>query len=149
MSMQPKRTASASLQRDFVIGSAICMGFYVGIAFFAKQVIKAQDLDGPVLAVLAAAPALGFLAYIVVFARYLARIDEYRRHLMVQALLIAVGITLIASSAWDFLQSYGVATAPRPFFFTTSFVLVFSFAQVGVNLADKFGLGAAKAEDRP
>jgi hypothetical protein len=61
------------------------------------------------MAVASAAPAVGM---IVALGAYLAEeADEFRRQLLVQAMLWAVGGTLTATTVWGFVEAF--ADAPR------------------------------------
>jgi hypothetical protein len=129
--------SKAAVERRYLIGALLCAGAYVGLVIGDKLAIRALDPHGAALTALAVAPAAPIIAYFMVFARYLAGVDEYRRHRMAQALLIAAAVTLSVSSVWDFLQAYGGQPGPEPFIFTTGFILVFGLAQGALQLIDK------------
>ncbi len=101
--------------------------------------IRQHAVHGIVLDLVAVAPALPIVAFFTVFARYLARIDEYKRHRMIQALLISLAIGLSITSGWDFLQAYGSAPGPEPFIITSGFMLLFGVIHAAMQIIDKFG----------
>lgn len=125
-----------AVERDYITGAAICGVLYVGLTVGAKLAIRGLDPHGALLTLLALAPTAPIAAFFVVFARYLKRIDEYRRHRMVQALLICLAIGLSVMSGWDFLQAYGGVGAPEPFILTSGFMLLFGVVQCGLRAVD-------------
>jgi hypothetical protein len=118
-----------SVRRDYLVQGGICAGAYVALVLGAKLAIRHFDPHGPLLLVMAVAPALPIIAYFFVFGRYLARVDEYQRARIVRSLLIAIAATLSISASWDFLQAYGGFAPPEPFLLTIAFILLFGVAQ--------------------
>lgn len=132
-------TTQKSVRRDYVIQGATCAIVYVALVFGAKLAIRHFDPQGPLLMAMAVTPALPIIAYFFVFGRYLTRIDEYQRELVVRSLLIAVAATISISAVWDFLQAYAGFPPPEPFIFTTGFIGLFGVAQGLTKLFEKFG----------
>jgi len=118
-----------SVRREYTIGALACASIYVALTLGAKVAIREIEPHGALLIAMAIAPALAIIAFFFVFARYLARVDEYQRSRIVRALLIAIAGTLSASAIWDFLQAYGNVAPPEPFIFTCGFILLFGMAQ--------------------
>ncbi len=132
-------SAHAALRRAYLIRSAVCGVAYAALTIAMKLAIRALDPEGAALIAMAVAPALAIIAYFILFARYLLAVDEYQRHRMVQALLIATGVMLSASAVMDFLQAYGQVPPLEPFIFTISFMFVFTAAQAFFTFRDKTG----------
>jgi hypothetical protein len=132
-------TNQKTVRRDYIVSALICAAAYVGLVFGAKLAIRHFDPHGPLLMAMAVTPALPIIAYFFVFARYLARIDEYQRALIVRAMLVAVAAMISISAVWDFLQAYGGVAPPEPFIFTTGFIAIFGLAQGLTKLLEKFG----------
>ncbi|HWA01100.1 MAG TPA: hypothetical protein VG841_12375 [Caulobacterales bacterium] len=137
MSVTSARATQAVVERNYIIGSALCGGAYLALTLGAKLAIGAIDPRGAALIALAVAPVAPIIAFVLVFARYLSRLDEYRRHRVTQALLIAVGVFLAVSSTSDFLQGLGKMPPLQPFVLTSGFILVYGLAHCALNLADK------------
>jgi hypothetical protein len=54
-------------------------------------------------------PALPIIGVIVVMARFIVeQKDEYLRLVMVRQTLFAIGFTLVVSTVWGFLETYGL-----------------------------------------
>jgi len=128
-----------TVRRDYIVSALICAAAYVGLVFGAKLAIRHFDPHGPLLWAMAVTPALPIIAYFFVFGRYLSRIDEYQRELVVRSLLIAVAAMISISAVWDFLQAYGGVAPPEPFIFTTGFIALFGLAQGLTKLLENFG----------
>ncbi len=128
-----------TVRRDYIVSALICATAYVGLVFGAKVAIGHFDPQGPLLMAMAVTPAIPIIAYFFAFGRYLARIDEYQRDLIIRALLIAVAATISISAVWDFLQAYGGVAPPEPFIFTTGFIALFGISQGLTKLLEKFG----------
>lgn len=130
-------TQSAA-QREYMTGALICAGVYLAMVFGAKLAIRHFGVHGLALDLVAVAPTAPIVGFFYVFARYLARIDEYRRHRTIQALLIALAIGLSIGCGWDFLQAYGSMPGPEPFIITSGFMLLFGVIHAAMQIIDKF-----------
>ena len=138
-------STQSAIERDYIVGTLICGGIYLALTFGAKLTIRGIDPHGLLLVGLALAPTVAFVGFFAVFARYLKRIDEYRRHLMVQALLISLAIGLSVMSGLDFLQAYGGIKPPEPFILTSGFMLLFGVVNCALRVFDarRGGVGFA------
>lgn len=132
-------TNQKSVRRDYLVGALVCASLYVALVFGAKLAIRAIEPHGALLIAMAVTPAIPIIAYFFVFARYLARVDEYQRDRTVRALLIAIAATISISAVWDFLQAYGSVAPPEPFILTTGFIALFGVAQGVSKVFDKIG----------
>ncbi|MES1158499.1 MAG: hypothetical protein ABUL42_01255 [Terricaulis silvestris] len=132
-----------AIERDYIVGTLICGAIYLALTVGAKLTIRGIDPHGLLLIALALAPTVAFVGFFTVFARYLKRIDEYRRHRMVQSLLICLAIGLSVMSGLDFLQAYGGIKPPEPFILTSGFMLLFGVVNCGLSLIDarRAGMG--------
>lgn len=64
---------------------------------------------GPLLWVVAVAPALPIIAVIAIMGLYLMEeADEFQRGMSVQALLWGMGVTLAGATVWGFLENFGL-----------------------------------------
>lgn len=64
---------------------------------------------GPLLWVVAVAPALPIIAVIAIMGLYLMEeTDEFQRGMSVQALLWGMGVTLAGATVWGFLENFGL-----------------------------------------
>jgi hypothetical protein len=129
-------STQGSLRRAYLGRAAICGVAYAVLTYGMKLAIREFSPHGLLLTAMAVAPALAIIAYFILFARYLMEVDEYQRHRMVQALLIATGVMLSVSSVMDFLQAYAQRPPLEPFIFTLSFMLVFVVAQAVLHFLD-------------
>jgi len=129
-------TQSAA-HRQYRNGALFCAAVYVALAYGAKLTIRHFGVHGLALDLLAVAPALPIVGFFYVFARYLSRVDEYKRHRTIQALLISLAVGLSIACGWDFLQAYGSAPGPEPFIITSGFMLLFGVIHGGMQIIDK------------
>ncbi|RYE84515.1 MAG: hypothetical protein EOP19_11385 [Hyphomicrobiales bacterium] len=82
------------------------MLLYVAVLVGSIFAIKRLHPEGPLLWLLAVAPALPILAVIAVMGRYVVEeTDEFLRMMAVQAMLWGIGITLAAATVWGFLEN--------------------------------------------
>ena len=82
------------------------MTAYVGVLFASIWWIKHRDPQGPLLWVLALAPALPIIAVIAIMGLYVVEeTDEFQRSILVQAMLWGIGVTLAGCTAWGFLEN--------------------------------------------
>lgn len=126
-----------ALRRKYHVRAILWALAYAGLTYGMKIAIREFHPEGLALIAMAVAPALAIIAYFLLFAQYMMQVDEYQRHRMTQALLIATGIMLSASSVMDFLQAYAQQPPLEPFVFTISFMFVFVIAQAVLTIMDK------------
>jgi hypothetical protein len=82
------------------------MLLYVLVLVGSILAIKRLHPEGPLLWLLAVAPALPILAVIWVMGRYLVEeTDEFLRAMAVQAMLWGIGVTLALATVWGFLEN--------------------------------------------
>ena len=82
------------------------MTAYVVVLYASLWWIRHQAPQGPLLWVLAIAPALPVIAVIAIMGLYLAdEQDEFVRSTLVQAMLWGMGVTLAGCTAWGFLEN--------------------------------------------
>ena len=82
------------------------MALYVGVLFASLYAIKALEPAGPLLWMLAVAPAVPILAVIAIMGLYITEeTDELPRAVMVQSMLWGIGLTLAAATVWGFLEN--------------------------------------------
>jgi xanthosine utilization system XapX-like protein len=82
---------------------------YVGVLCGTLWAIRTFEPTGPLLWVLAIAPAVPVIAVIAIMGLYLMEeTDEFIRAVLVQSMLWGVGITLSACTAWGFLENADV-----------------------------------------
>jgi hypothetical protein len=126
-----------TVTRDYLIRAAICAAAYIALTYAMKVAIRTFEPHGALLIAMAVTPALGIIVYFALFAHYMMSVDEYRRHLMTRALLIATGVMLSVSSIADTLQAFAHQPPLAPFVFFSAFMLVFALAQVALTVFDK------------
>ncbi len=82
---------------------------YVAALFFAISVNDWLKPDGPLLWLIAVLPALPILYYVWALYRYLIEeTDEYLKMRYVGDALFGLGLLLIVSTVWGFLESFKV-----------------------------------------
>jgi hypothetical protein len=80
------------------------MGVYVLLIIGVALLIKHGPPLGSWRYVLAAAPALPLIGVFAVFGLYLGEVEEFRRWVIVQSMLWAIGVVLSLSTVWGFLE---------------------------------------------
>lgn len=79
---------------------------YVVVLTVSLWTIRHHHPQGPLLWLLAVAPALPVIGVIVVMGLYLIEeTDEFVRAMLVQAMLWGLGVTLAGCTAWGFLEN--------------------------------------------
>jgi hypothetical protein len=90
---------------------------------------------GPLRYLLAAAPGLPVVGVIWAMGAYVAtEPDEFRRSLMVQALLWAMGVTLSVTTVWGFVENFADAPHLDLYLVFPLFMIAFGLAQPLVRL---------------
>lgn len=103
--MSAKQTLSPAMGR-YMRRFAPTMAAYILVLLGCVYALDAWKPAGPMLWVLAAAPALPMIGVIVVMGLYLVEeTDEFQRSILVQSLLWGIGITLAIASVWGFLEN--------------------------------------------
>lgn len=93
-----------SVNAKYTIGISFWMVLYACALFFSIDTIKAMNPTGPLLYLLAVLPALPIGGTIVVFLRYIDKVDEYVRGVVLKRFILATGLTLFVTTAWGFLE---------------------------------------------
>lgn len=98
-------------ERRYLPRMAVAMGLYMAALYVALHVLRHQEVSAPLRYALALAPAIPILGAIAVMALYLAEeSDEFKRTIIVQAMLWGTGVTLVVTTVWGFLEN--LAGAP-------------------------------------
>jgi hypothetical protein len=95
--------------RRYLVRFAPAMLAYVGVLSGSLWAIRNLDPEGPLLWLLAIAPALPIIAVITIMGLYLIEeADEFVRAMLVQAMLWGIGVTLAGCTVWGFLENVGL-----------------------------------------
>jgi hypothetical protein len=82
------------------------MALYVVVLMGALFAMKGLDAKGPLLWALAVAPALPLIGAIGVMGLYLLEEkDEFPRAVLVESMIWGIGILLVATTVWGFLEN--------------------------------------------
>lgn len=85
------------------------MAVYVVLCFAVPEAIERFDLPEPVVWFLAALPGLMIGLVILAMARFIGETDEFNRMVHVRAGMIALGLTMFATTTWGFLEIFAEA----------------------------------------
>jgi hypothetical protein len=103
--MTTKQKLSPAMRR-YLARFMPTMATYIVVLLTCVFAIDSWSPTGPLLWLLAVAPALPMVGIIVVMGLYLVEeTDEFQRTILVQSLLWGIGITLGAASIWGFLEN--------------------------------------------
>jgi len=94
-----------SVNAKYTIGIFFWMVLYVAALYGSLSLILSQHPTGPLLYSLAVLPALPIGATIVVFLRYIDKVDEYVRAVVLKRFILATGLMLFLCTAWGFLEN--------------------------------------------
>lgn len=120
-----KSKAIGRYNRRVIILSLIYAAALIGAVYGFKH----QLLSGPVAWIVAILPALPIIGMLVVIGRYLTEeTDEYLRDMMVRQALIATGFALSISTAWGFLENFGLV--PHVYAY---YAVILWFAGLGIG----------------
>jgi hypothetical protein len=109
---------------------AVAMVTYSLILIGSLSLLRAAKLAGPLLWIVAAAPAFPILGVLVAMGLYLKEEpDEFERAVHVEAMLWGLGAVLGVSTVWGFLSNAGVVPAPPLFLVFPLFCLAWGFSQ--------------------
>ena len=99
-------TSTTAAGRRYIARFIPAMLAYVVVLSGALWAISNLHPTGPLLWLLAIAPAFPVMALIAIMGLYLIEeTDEFIRSVLVQSMLWGVGITLSACTAWGFLEN--------------------------------------------
>lgn len=81
------------------------MGTYVAALATVRVVLRRAAPEEPWIYLIALAPALPLIGVVLVIGRYLVEEqDEFRRNLLIQAMLWGLGFLLSTTTVWGFLE---------------------------------------------
>jgi hypothetical protein len=109
---------------------AVAMIAYFLMLIGSLSLLRGAHLTGPLLWIVAAAPAFPILGVLVVMGLYLKEEpDELERMIHVEAMLWGLGAVLGVSTVWGFLSNADVVHAPPLFMTFPLFCLAWGFSQ--------------------
>lgn len=119
-----KRAKPSPSTRRYLWRLAGSMVFYIGSLALAEYVIEDLLVTGPIAAICAALPGLGFAGVFWIFAALIVEEkDEFFRLLYVRQGLIATGVTLTIAAVWGFLERYFIVEHVEAFWWPTIWCL--------------------------
>lgn len=92
--------------RTYTIQFLSAMGAYVVLLLLSVFVLQ-HNPTAPWRPLVAALPALPTCLALLVFVRYLGRMDELQRRIQLDALAVAAGATAILTFTWGLLENAG------------------------------------------
>jgi len=97
-------------QRRYIARFMPAMFGYVAVLFATTWAIRQYAPQGLALWLLSVAPALPLVAVIAIMGMYLAEErDEYIRTRLSNAMIGGIGVTLVVTTVWGFLENGGAA----------------------------------------
>ncbi len=125
--------------RRYLIRFVPAMTAYVVVLLGVVAVLKPPHAPtGPIVYLLAAAPALPVLVVIWAMGRFIVEeTDEYLRARQVEAMLWATGLTLGACTVWGFLETYAPVPHVPAYFAFILFCLCLGVVQCVRRAADR------------
>lgn len=108
----------------------VAMMAYSFILIGSLSLLRGDHLTGPLLWIVAAAPAIPILGVLVVMGLYLKEEpDEFERMIHVEAMLWGLGAVLGVSTVWGFLANAEVVPNPPLFLVFPLFCVAWGFSQ--------------------
>lgn len=109
---------------------AAAMMSYCVLLMGSIYLLHGVKLSGPLLWLVAAAPAVPILGVLVVMGLYLKEEpDEFERAVHVEAMLWGLGVVLAVTTVWGFLSNANVVPAPPLFLVFPLFCLSWGLSQ--------------------
>lgn len=109
---------------------SIALMTYCVVLMGSIYLLHRVDLSGPLLWLVAAAPAAPILAVLAVMGLYLKEEpDEFERAVHVEAMLWGLGVVLAVTTVWGFLSNADVVPAPPLFLVFPLFCLSWGLSQ--------------------
>lgn len=109
---------------------AVAMSAYFVVLMGSVALLNGVSLSGPLLWIVAAAPAIPILGVLVVMGLYLKEEpDEFERMIHVEAMLWGLGAVLAVTTVWGFLSNARVIPAPPLFLVFPLFCLCWGLSQ--------------------
>lgn len=120
----------SSAMRRYMLRFIPAMLAYVVVLTGSILTFEHLRPTGPLLWVVAVAPALPIIAVIAIMGLYLMEeTDEFQRGMSAQALLWGMGITLAAATVWGFLENFGLVAHMPTYLAFPVFCGAFGLAQ--------------------
>jgi FtsH-binding integral membrane protein len=117
-------------QRNYLRRMFTTVAVYLVLTYICTWIVHHLHPNRPVTYILALIPTLAVVRMLHVVALYIQeQKDEYLRQQFVQAILIGITVTLVASSFSDFLVSYDHGRGLPPFTLFTICWVVTGLAQ--------------------
>lgn len=108
----------------------VSMLAYTAALLGSLSLIRGAHLDGPLLWIVAAAPAVPILGVLLAMGLYLKEEpDEFERRIHVEAMLWGLGAVLAVTTVWGFLSNANVVPAPPLYLVFPMFCLAWGFSQ--------------------
>lgn len=109
---------------------AVALVSYFVVLMGSIYLLQGVKLSGPLLWLVAAAPALPILGVLVVMGLYLKEEpDEFERAVHVEAMVWGLGVVLAVTTVWGFLSNASVVPAPPLFLVFPLFCLAWGLSQ--------------------
>ena len=109
---------------------AVAMIAYMIALLGSLALLKTGGLAGPLLWIVAAAPAFPILGVLAVIGLYLKEEpDEFERAIHVESMLWGLGVVLAVSTVWGFLSNAGVVPTPPLFLIFPLFCAAWGLSQ--------------------
>ncbi|WP_269716545.1 hypothetical protein [Caulobacter sp. NIBR2454] len=123
--------------RRYLLRFSISMVLYVVVLIASLRLLRTQELQGPLLYLVAVAPALPILGVIWAMGAFVVELkDEYQRMRLVRAMMIATGLSLSIFTVVGFLQNSGAIQA-EPLWAFPIWCACLGLAQVGGRILDR------------
>ncbi|MGC1107527.1 MAG: hypothetical protein WA876_13405 [Candidatus Acidiferrales bacterium] len=83
------------------------MSLYFVLFAVISWLFDRHPMHGPGAYALAVSPALPLIGAIIILGRYIREeTDEFKRAVFVEALLWAIGLTMVLTTAWGFIEMF-------------------------------------------
>jgi hypothetical protein len=107
---------------------------YVVVLFGSLWIIRSLHPEGPLLWLVAVAPAVPIIAAIAAMGLYMVEeTDEFLRAILAQSMLWGIGVTMALCTIWGFLENAGLLPHPPLYLIFPLFCGSFGLAQPFVS----------------
>lgn len=97
----------AQAQRTLRRRAIPIMSLYFVLFAVISWLFDRHPMHGPGAYALAVSPALPLIGAIIILGRYIREeTDEFKRAVFVEALLWAIGLTMVLTTAWGFIEMF-------------------------------------------
>jgi hypothetical protein len=107
-----------------VIRNLVVSGAFFFVIFLGSIYLIDQDIGGAYQTLIALAPTIPLLIFIIVIAKAISSLDELQRRIQVEAIAIGFGLTILLVLAIGLLGLTGI---PQPDWLFVSLIMVFSW----------------------